>query len=197
VLLPPCARRLFHSTTSMVCPAQFSSMPRRGAAAAGAAQDGGGAPVLSVSILQDKMNKTVSFDPERFTMTVQSGMKLREFTAEATRVGMSVQVGTLPAYAGLTLGGVLSTSAHGSGDQATSSLCDTLISVTWVNALGEVTTSPRDSQEVRLLCGGLGLIGVVTEMKIQMTPPSHTKLITRYLSKDDNLVEEVEKMLKV
>lgn len=48
-----------------------------------------------------------------------------------------------------------------------------------------------------MLCGGLGLIGLVTELEVQMTPPTHTKLITRYLSKDDDLVNDVEKMLKV
>lgn len=90
-------------------------------------------PVISVGILQDKMNKTVAHDPEKHTMTIQAGMKLREFAAEATRLGMSIQVGSLPAYAGLTVGGVLSTSAHGSGDQATSTICDTLVSLTWID----------------------------------------------------------------
>lgn len=173
----------------MTCPGQFSSQPK--------AKQANATNVITVSILQDKMNKTVSHDPERFIMTVQGGMKLREFTAEATRLGMSVKVGTLPAYAGLTLAGVLSTSGHGSGDQATSTICDTLISLTWVNAKGEIVKKPRDSKEVRLLCGGLGLIGLVTELEIQMTPTTHTKLITRYLSADDNLVDDVQKMLKV
>lgn len=107
------------------------------------------------------------------------------------------QVGTLPAYAGLTLGGILSTSAHGSGDNATSNLCDTLISVTWVDVNGNVRVSARNSDEVRLFCGGLGLIGIMTELELQLTPPTHTKLITRYLSNDTNMVKDIEKMLRV
>jgi FAD/FMN-containing dehydrogenase len=86
--------------------------------------------VVSVGILQDKMNKTVVYNASKHTMTIQAGMKLREFAAEATRVGMSVQVGSLPAYAGLTVGGVLSTSGHGSGDQATSNVSRTLAALT-------------------------------------------------------------------
>lgn len=185
--------RLFHSTTSFVCPNQFGSFPKKGADSTQQQQQ----KTISVGILQDKMNKTVSYDSQKHIMTIQAGMKLREFTAEATRVGMSVQVGSLPAYAGLTVGGVLSTSAHGSGDQATSTICDTLISLTWVDQHGEIRKSPRNSKEAKLFCGGMGLIGLITELEVQLTPPTHTKLITRYLSKDDNLVEEVEKMLKV
>jgi FAD/FMN-containing dehydrogenase len=152
---------------------------------------------ISVGILQDKMNKTLAHDPTKHTMTIQPGMKLREFAAEATRLGMSVQVGSLPAYAGLTVGGVLSTSGHGSGDQATSNICDTLISLTWVDHQGNIRKNARQDKEVRLFCGGLGLIGLITELEIQLTPPTHTKLITRYLAKDDNMVDDIEKMLKV
>jgi FAD/FMN-containing dehydrogenase len=108
------------------------------------------------------MNYTISTDPEKFIMRIGAGMKLREFTAEATRVGMSVQVGSLPAYAGLTMAGVMSTSGHGSGDNATSNICDTLISITWVDADGNVRTSSRDSEEGKLFCGGMGLIGMIT-----------------------------------
>jgi len=181
--------RLFHSTTSFVCPNQFGSMPSNGSSSQ--------QKVIAVGVLQDKMNSTVAHDPQKHTMTVQAGMKLRELAAEATRLGMSIQVGSLPAYAGLTLGGVLSTSGHGSGDQATSNICDTLVSLTWVDHKGDIQKSHRNSKEVKLFCGGMGLIGLITELELQMTAPTHTKLITRYLSKDDNIVEDVEKMLKV
>lgn len=182
------SRRLFHSTTTFTCPNQMPSI------ASGPESNG---TVISVGILQDKLNKTVAHDPKKFTMTIQGGMKLREFTAEATRLGMSVQVGSLPAYAGLTMVGVMSTSGHGTGDNATSNICDTLISVTWVTAEGEVRKSPRDSAEVKLFCGGMGLIGIITELEIQLTPPTHTKLITRYLSNDTDIVNDIAKMLKV
>ncbi|WIA41247.1 hypothetical protein OEZ86_004858 [Tetradesmus obliquus] len=182
------SRRLFHSTTSFVCPAQLKSF----------ADSPENKPnVISVAVLHERLNTTLSADPEKFTMRIGAGMKLREFTAEATRNGMSVQIGSLPAYAGLTMAGVMSTSGHGSGDNATSNICDTLISITWVDANGNVRTSSRDSEEGRLFCGGMGLIGVMTELDIQMTPPTHTKLITRYLANDTDIVGDIEKMLKV
>lgn len=181
---------MFHSTTSFVCPNQVSSTPGNGSSARQQ-------KTISVGVLQDRMNKTVSYDPTKHTMTIQAGMKLREFAAEATRVGMSVHVGSLPAYAGLTVGGVLSTGGHGSGDQATSNICDTLISLTWVDHQGNIRKSARHDKEGKMFCGGMGLIGLITELEVQLTPPTHTKLITRYLSNDTNLVDDIEKMLKV
>jgi FAD/FMN-containing dehydrogenase len=145
--------RLFHSTTSFVCPAQLKSY---------ADTPESNPNMITVGVIQERMNYTISTDPEKFTMRIGAGMKLREFTAEATRVGMSVQVGSLPAYAGLTMAGVMSTSGHGSGDNATSNICDTLISVTWVDASGKVRSSKRDSEEGKLFCGGMGLIGIIT-----------------------------------
>lgn len=76
-------------------------------------------------------------------------------------------------------------------------LCDTLISITWVDHQGNIRNSKRDSQEARIFCGGMGLIGLITELELQLTAPTHTKLITRYLSPDTNLVADIEKMLKV
>lgn len=48
------------------------------------------------------------------------------------------QIGTTTAYAGLTLGGVLATSAHGSGHQTQSGIWDTLLEITWVDGTGKV-----------------------------------------------------------
>lgn len=87
------------------------------------------------------------------------------------------QVGSLPAYAGLTLGGILSTSAHGSGDLTTSMLLDTVLEITWVDGKGEVHTSPINSPEAMAISGGMGTIGIITELKIKMTPPSNTRLV--------------------
>lgn len=47
-------------------------------------------------------------------MRVQAGMTVKQLLAEATRAGMSVPLGAVPAFADLMLGGVLLTGAHGS-----------------------------------------------------------------------------------
>lgn len=147
--------RLFHSTVSFVCPAQLKSYPD-------AANTQANSKTITVAIIHEKLNTTLDYDLNKSTMRIGAGMKLREFTAEATRVGLSIQVGSLPAYAGLTMAGVMSTSGHGTGDNATSNICDTLISITWVDHQGNVRVSERDSEEGKLFCGGMGLIGIIT-----------------------------------
>lgn len=52
-----------------------------------------------------------------------------------------LQIGTPTVYAGLTLGGVLAASAHGSGHLAPSGITDTLLEITWVDGTGKVSGS--------------------------------------------------------
>jgi hypothetical protein len=69
--------------------------------------------------------------------------------------------------------------------------------VTWVDGSGEVRRSANPSPEFKGLSAGLGLAGIVTEVTLQLTPPSDTKLVTRYLSNDTTLYDDIGKMLKV
>jgi FAD/FMN-containing dehydrogenase len=68
------------------------------------------------------MNKVLAVDHAAKQMRVQAGMLITQLLREATAAGMSVPLGSVPAFGDLTLGGVLVTGAHGTGHQATSSL---------------------------------------------------------------------------
>lgn len=124
-------------------------------------------------------------------------MTLNEYMQAATDANMSVQVGSTPVYGNLTLGGILTTSAHGSGDRTISSLADTVAEIVWIDGRGAVRRSLRDSDEGRAIAGGVGLTGIVTELVLQATPPTHTQLITRYLSSDADMLKDLDAMLKV
>jgi FAD/FMN-containing dehydrogenase len=106
------------------------------------------------------------------------------------------QIGSLPAYQGLTLAGILATSAHGSGDMTTSSLADVVLAVTWVDGRGRVCVSRPKDPEFKAFNGGVGVFGVVTELLLQMTPPTNTQLIT-VVKEDKNMMEEINRLLKV
>jgi FAD/FMN-containing dehydrogenase len=80
---------------------------------------------------------------------------------------------------------------------AVSLQCDVLLNITMIDGKGQVHQLKRISPEGLAVCAGMGLLGIVTEMTIQLTPTTHTKLITRYLANDTNLVDDIEKMLKV
>jgi len=75
--------------------------------------------------------------------------------------------------------------------------CDWFIDVTWVTANGTVKVSKKGSEEAVALCGGIGLLGAITEFNLQLTPTSNTKFSTWYLRDDTNLAADVAEMLKV
>lgn len=75
--------------------------------------------------------------------------------------------------------------------------CDWVLNITWVDAKGEIHTAQQGSDEARGLCGGIGLLGVITELSLQLTEPTNTRLSTWYIKDDANIADDVDKMLKV
>jgi len=69
--------------------------------------------------------------------------------------------------------------------------------VTWVDGLGAVHTDQRDSDAGKALVGGLGVAGLVTELLLQLQPPSHTAVDTRFKKHDGKLYEDLLGMLQV
>lgn len=74
---------------------------------------------------------------------------------------------------------------------------DLVLQLTWVDGSGNVRVSNRSSTAGRALIGGLGVAGVVTELALQLQPPSRTRISTRSKQSDGNLVADVRDMLKV
>ncbi|WIA15659.1 hypothetical protein OEZ85_002285 [Tetradesmus obliquus] len=152
---------------------------------------------MVVGLMLEKMDKVLAVDKEKQQLRVQGQMTLKGFYEAADAAGLSVPRFGLPWWQGLTLGGVFSTASHGSGNNVTHMICDWFVDVTWVDAQGEVHTSAKGSDEAFALCGGLGLLGTVTELTLQLTPSSNTHFSTWYLKPDDNLADDVEAMLKI
>ena len=111
---------------------------------------------------------------------------------------MSIRAGALSIYGNLTVSGVIPASAHGSGLGTISSLGDLVIKVKWVNGKGEIFVSDteRGAEEVKVLVGGLGLLGIVTEFTLQLEPRSRIVVETRNNLDDINIVADVTKMLE-
>lgn len=82
------------------------------------------------------------------------------------------------------------------GDRTTNSLADTVLEVTWVDGTGKVRVSKKGDPEFAAFNGGLGMFGIMTELLIQLTPLTNTELIT-VMKKDTNMMEEINKLLKV
>lgn len=47
------------------------------------------------------------------------------------------------------------------------------------------------------LNGGLGLSGILTELEVQLTPPTNTQLRTVLNKPDDNIYQDIQELLKV
>ncbi|KAG0610744.1 hypothetical protein M758_7G088100 [Ceratodon purpureus] len=152
--------------------------------------------VTSIMVLLHLMNNVVSVDSERHLLTVEAGMTIRELALAAEAHDLSVPAGALPAYANLTVGGVVSTSAHGTGYRTISTLGGLVTKVKWVNAKGEIIESEQGSKEMKALVGGLGLLGIVTELTLQLQPNSRTVVEVRKGLDDTNMVADVKKILQ-
>jgi hypothetical protein len=74
---------------------------------------------------------------------------------------------------------------------------DILLELTWVDGQGKVHVSDRNSTAGKALVAGLGVGGIVTELLLQVQPPSNTQLVTRFKQIDAQLLEAVQEMLKV
>lgn len=188
-------RRGFHSSLAFVCSGkrgsshpeyhEFTALPDHTAA---------------ITVLLHLMNRVVSVDGSRHQLTVEAGMTLRELTLAAEANAMSVPAGALSIYANLTVGGSILASAHGSGYRTTSSLSDLVRKVKWVNAKGEILLSDvkteRGAKEVNALVEGLGLLGIVTELTLQLQANSRTVVEVRKGLKDGNIAAELKGMLE-
>ena len=187
-------RRGFHSGMGFVCSG------KRGSSYAEYHKVVDGGETTSITVLLHLLNRVVEADGERHQLTVEAGMTLRELTLTAEANDMSVPLGALSLYANLTVGGVILSSAHGSGYQTTSSLGDLVRKVKWVDARGEIIVSDLETEhgakEGRALVGGLGLLGVVTEITLQLQPNTRTVVEVRKDLNDTNMVAEVLKSLE-
>lgn len=74
---------------------------------------------------------------------------------------------------------------------------DIVTELTWVDGLGNVHRDSRNSDAGRALVGGLGVAGIVTELLVQLEPPSLTAVDTRFKQHDGKLYDDVVSMLQV
>lgn len=65
-----------------------------------------------------------------------------------------------------------------------------------VDGTGKVHTSKKGDPEFAAFNGGLGVFGVITELLIQLTPPTNTQLIT-VQHKDAQMMADINNLLKV
>lgn len=179
----------FHSGAGFVCAGHRDSIKKKWANS-----EHPPTGFQSVTVLLNRLNRVVAVDQDRLQITIEAGATVIDLANAAEANGMSIRAGAYSVYTNLTLGGVLSASAHGSGMGTISSLGMLVRKLKWVNAKGEVHTS--DGEEMNALLGGLGLLGIITEITFQLEGKSLTIIEAREDLSDDNIAADLIRMVK-
>ncbi|XP_074294622.1 putative L-gulonolactone oxidase 4 [Silene latifolia] len=142
-----------HSFTKLVCP------------------DGEDGLVISTN----NLNKVVNIDVAQKTMTVQSGMILDQFIDVAAKVGLALPHS--PYWAGVTVGGMISTASHGSSLHGLgSAVHDYVIGLTIVSPGGrddnyvKVRKLDAGDEDLKAAKVSLGVLGVISEVTFKLQP---------------------------
>ncbi|VVB03538.1 unnamed protein product [Arabis nemorensis] len=142
------------------------------------------------------LNHTVRPDAKAMTLTVESGVTLRQLIAEATKVGLALPYA--PYWWGLTVGGLLGTGAHGSSLWGKGSAVHDYVTEIRMVSPGSVndgfakirvlseTTTPSEFNAAKVSLGVLGVISQVT-FKLQ---PMFKRSITYVMENDSDFGDQ-------
>ncbi|KAJ6404422.1 hypothetical protein OIU84_012582 [Salix udensis] len=168
------ATRYSHSIPKLVCP------------------DGQNGLLISTNYL----NRTLEIDAQSMTMSVESGVSLRQLIDEAAKAGLALPYS--PYWWGLTIGGLLSTGAHGSTLWGKgSAIHDYVVALTIVSPGGskdgyakvrrltETNSSELDAARV-----SLGVLGVISKVTLQLQP-LFKRSISYVVKSDTDLGDQV------
>ncbi|CAL0315420.1 unnamed protein product [Lupinus luteus] len=162
------ATRFSHSIPKLVCPE---------------GQEG-------VLISTKYLNKVLKIDVEARTMTVESGVTLKQIINEASNAGLALPYA--PYWWGLTIGGLMGTGAHGSTLWGKgSSVHDYVLELRIVrpsgpeeNEYATVLTLNEYNEDFNAAKVSLGVLGVISQVTLKLEP-LFKRSIT-YLTKDDS-----------
>ncbi|WP_288954666.1 D-arabinono-1,4-lactone oxidase [uncultured Polaribacter sp.] len=110
-------------------------------------------------------NKIVSYDYNRRTITVQSGIILSELLEAIESVGWCIPC--LPDINTITIGGALATGTHGTSGKL---LCEYMTECRLILADGSIKTIDKDNKLMDAVRVSLGMLGVMSTVTFQCEP---------------------------
>jgi xylitol oxidase len=122
------------------------------------------------------MNKVVSLDKKANTVTVEGGARYGEFAQYLHENGYALP--NLASLPHITVIGACATATHGSGVK-NGNLSSSVSAIEFVNAAGQVVTlsKQKDGEEFYGAVVGLGALGVVTKITLDLLPTFDMKQV--------------------
>ncbi|WP_088104823.1 FAD-binding protein [Halalkalibacter urbisdiaboli] len=116
-----------------------------------------------------KLNKVLSIDKERQTVTVEAGIKYGDLCHELQQHGYALH--NLASLPHISVAGACATATHGSGND-NPNLAAIVRAMEVVTADGSIVTFSKETSEEELLGSvvGLGGLGVVTKLTLDIVP---------------------------
>jgi xylitol oxidase len=131
------------------------------------------------------MDKVVALDPDARTVTVEAGMSYGQLCPYLDSKGYALH--NLASLPHISIAGGCTTATHGSGEK-NGNLSTAVSALEFVTAAGEVVTlsSRRDSETFQGAVVGLGALGVITKVTLDIQP---TYQMRQYVYQDLPMAE--------
>lgn len=116
----------------------------------------------------NKLNKIINLDRTHHTVTVEAGIKYGELVRHLHEKGYALH--NLASLPHISVSGSVATATHGSGID-NGNLATSVSSLQFVNGHGDLVESSRkDGEEFNGLVVGLGALGFVTQLTLELQP---------------------------
>lgn len=135
-------------------------------------------------IHMDRMSRVIRIDVAARTMTCEAGAIMEHVMTELDKVGLMMRC--VPSFVQTTVGGCIGTATHSSGIEC-HSLSDYVRGLTLVDGQAQVRTlvAGKDDAVLRLAACHLGVMGIITEVTLEVHPRIQWKLVSKPLSMAD------------
>jgi len=120
-----------------------------------------------VLVSLDDFSGLVAKDLDKQQITVKGGTRIREVVRLLAEEGLAFAA--LPSHDAQSIGGILSTDVHGTGRDR-GFVSESVVRLTLVNGKGEVHSCEPSDDLFRAAIGGIGAVGIITEVVVQGVP---------------------------